>query len=124
MSDLRKHTRPLSPDLRRRIIGAYENAEGTQADLAQRFNVGKASVERLVRLKRETGSVEPRPHAGGTAARITEGDRARLLEDFEPEPDLRQADLAERLRQEGPPVSRRTVGRSLKRLSITRKKRR
>jgi transposase len=114
---------PLSPDLRKRIITAYENNEGSQAELAERFKVGKASVERLVRLKRETGSIEPRPHAGGTPRRITEADRVRLIEDFEREPDLRQADIAARLTEEGRPVSQRTVSRALRRLGITRKKR-
>lgn len=116
--------KPLSPDLRLRIIDAYENQEGTQADLAARFKVGQASVERLVRLKRETGSIEPRPHAGGTPPRITEDDRARLIEDFEREPDLRQADLAERFTEEGRPLSQQAVSRGLRRLGITRKKRR
>ena len=60
----------LSLDLRRRIIDAYDNGEGTQARLARRFKVGKATVERLVRLRRETGSVEPRPHGGGTGPLI------------------------------------------------------
>jgi len=114
----------LSPDLRQRIIDAYERGEGSQAQIAQRFSVGKASVERLVRLKRETGSLAARPHAGGRTILITEADRVRLLKEFEQEPDLRQEDLAERFTQEGRPVSRRTVGRALNRLSITRKKRR
>jgi transposase len=116
--------KPLSSDLRQRIITAYENKEGSQAELAERFKVGKASVERLVRLKRETGSLEPRPHAGGTSPRITEADHARLIEDFEREPDLRQADIAARFTAEGRPVSQRTVSRALGRLGITRKKRR
>lgn len=115
--------KPLSPDLRLRIICAYENQEGSQAELAERFKVGKASVERLVRLKRETGSTAPRPHAGGPEPRITESDRARLIEDFEREPDLRQADIAARFTEEGRPVSQRTVSRALRRLDITRKKR-
>lgn len=114
--------KPLSLDIRLRIAQAYEQGEGTQAQIARRFKVGKATVERLVRLKRVTGSLVPRPHRGGHALRITDGDRERLLTDLEREPDLRQQDLAERLTREGRPVSRRTVGRSLERLAITRKK--
>jgi transposase len=115
--------KPLSLDLRRRIVAAYERGEGTQAQIAQRFGVGQASVERLVRLKRETGALDPKPHAGGTTARITEADRDALIETFAQEPDLRQEDLAERFTAQGRSVSRATVGRSLKRLRITRKKR-
>jgi len=113
----------LSLDLRQRIVEAYERGESTQADIARRFSVGQASVERLLRLKRETGSLAARPHAGGRTILITEADRVRLIEEFEQDPDLRQEDLAERFTQEGRPVSRRTVGRALGRLSITRKKR-
>lgn len=116
--------KPLSLDLRRRIVRAYERGEATQAQIAQRFEIGQATVERLVRLKRETGAPDPKPHAGGAQPRITEADRESLLETFEREADLRQQDLAERFAAEGRPVSRATVGRALGRLSITPKKRR
>lgn len=115
---------PLSLDLRQRIVQAYEDEEGSQAELARRFMVSESTVERLVRLKRETGSVEAKPHAGGTACRISEADRERLLADFEAEPDLRQEDIAARLAAEGRPVSQPTVSRALKRLGITFKKKR
>ena len=105
--------KPLSLDLRRRIVRAYERGEGTQAQIAQRFEVGRATVERLVRLQRETGALDPKPHAGGAQPRITEADRESLIETFEREPDLRQEDLADRLTAEGRPVSRATVGRAL-----------
>ena len=52
--------RPLSLDLRERIIAAYEGGEGPQKELVSRFSVGVASVRRLVRLKRETGGLSPR----------------------------------------------------------------
>lgn len=112
----------LSLDLRQRIVDAYENEEGTQAQLAERFKVGIATIERLVRLKRETGSVAPRPHGGGRTARIGEQDRPGLLDAFEQEPDLTQQELAERFTAEGRPVSQQTVSRALKHLKITRKK--
>ncbi len=114
--------KPLSLDLRRRIVDAYDAAEGTQAALAARFRVGQATVERLVRLRRETGALKARPHGGGRAAQITEADRDGLLASFEKEPDLRQMDLADRFAAEGRPVSQQTVSRALRRLGITRKK--
>lgn len=114
--------KPLSLDLRRRIVAAYERDDGTQAQLAQRFEVGQATVERLVRLKRETGRLTPKPHAGGTDPQITEADRASLEEALEREPDLRQQDLADRFAAAGRPMSRATVGRALARMRITRKK--
>lgn len=52
---------PLSNDLRIRI------AEARAQDA-----VGRASVDRVLRLVRETGSVEPAPHGGGAPKRIQE----------------------------------------------------
>lgn len=46
-----------------------------------RFGVGRATVNRVLRLARETGSVEPAPHAGGVPRRVTEADQ-RVLEEF------------------------------------------
>lgn len=113
---------PLSPDLRQRIVETYDAGGVTQAALADRFQVGKASVERLVRLKRDTGSLDPKPHGGGRVAQITDADRAALLATFERAPDTRQADLADHFAAEGRPVSQQTVSRALRRLGITRKK--
>ena len=59
-----------SNDIRLKIIQAYQNEEGSQAQLANDFRVGKATVERLCGLYQETGSVAPRPHGGGNTARI------------------------------------------------------
>lgn len=47
----------LPLELRRRIVEAYERNEGTYFELAQRFGVGEATVYRLVKLKRERGTV-------------------------------------------------------------------
>jgi transposase len=113
---------PLSPDLRQRIVETYEAGGVTQAALADRFKVGKASVERLVRLKRDTGALAPKPHAGGRTAQITEADRETLLATFARAPDTRQADLADAFAADGRPVSQQTVSRALRRLGITRKK--
>ena len=113
----------LSLDLRSRLLAAFDEDTPTQAALAQRFRVSEATVSRLLSLRRATGSIAPKSHGGGAAARITGDDRARLLADFEREPDLTQEDLAERFTAEGRPVSQQAVSRALRRLLITRKKR-
>ncbi|RME49981.1 MAG: hypothetical protein D6790_21790 [Caldilineae bacterium] len=51
---------PLSTDLQWRIARAYERGEGSRPDLAQRFAVGKASVDHIIRQARQTGSLEPK----------------------------------------------------------------
>ena len=47
------------------MVRAYERGEGTQEEIAERFAVGRRSVQRWVTLKEETGSVKPRPLTGG-----------------------------------------------------------
>jgi len=53
---------PLSLDLRRRIIRAWQEDNPSVEELAERFAVGTATIKRLTRRFRETGSVEPRSH--------------------------------------------------------------
>ena len=113
----------LSRDLRSRILVAFDEGGLTQAALAGRFRVSEATVSRLVALRGATGSITPKSHGGGTAARITEADRAELLAWFAEDPELSQEEVAERFRARDRPVSQQTVSRSLARLSITRKKR-
>lgn len=115
----------LSIDLRQRIVSAYERGEGSQRALAERFSVSRSSVERFIRLKRRVGSVAPKPHAGGRACAVrSEADRSRLLRWIKCEPDLTQAEMAERFEVEtGRPTSQQSMSRALRRLGITRKKR-
>jgi transposase len=58
---------PLSNDLRKRILDAVDNKEGSRRKLAARFKVNTSTITKLLRLRRETGSSEPRPHRGGVA---------------------------------------------------------
>jgi transposase len=59
--------KPLSDDLRRRILAAVDKREGSQRKLAARFSVNVSTITRLLQLRRQTGSPQPRPHAGGPA---------------------------------------------------------
>lgn len=114
---------PLSLDLRQRILAALE-AGGSQGRVAERFQVSKSTVERLVRRVKLTGSPAPKPHAGGPVLLIVEVDRARVLEWVRTDPDLTQEEIARRFGALGRPVSQPTVSRALARFDITRKKRR
>jgi transposase len=115
---------PLSMDLRERIVAAYERGEGTQLELAERFCVGVASVKRLVRRKRETGELDWGISTGAPRKVDDEGlERLRqLVDEF---PDLTRDEYAERLEPYvGVLVSPATMGRMLRRIGVTRKKRR
>ena len=60
----------VSQDLRKRVVKAYEDGEGSFCVLGLRFGVGEASVNRWVSLKRKFGHVTPKPR-GGSAPKPT-----------------------------------------------------
>ena len=113
----------ISMDLRQRIVDAYDRGEGSIPQIARRFAVGHATVERLLQRRRLTGSIAPAPAAGGPQPIVQDTDFG-LIEAWLAEPgDLTQQDLAERFEHEtGRSVSRRTISRVLERMRQTRKK--
>jgi transposase len=114
---------PLSLDLRRRIIRAWQAEKLRVPELATRFSVGTATVKRLIRLFRETGSVEPRPHGGGQRPKIPVEKLPRVQRLLEANPDWSLDELAAAYnRQEGAIISRSTMVRTVARLGFTRKK--
>ena len=54
--------RPLSLDLRERIVTAYEANEGSHAEIGRRFSVSGHIVGKLVQQKRTLGTLEPQVH--------------------------------------------------------------
>lgn len=62
----------LSVDLRQRILAAYDAKEGSIRQLAERFKVSLSLITDLRRQHRETGTVQPKPHAGGAVALVRE----------------------------------------------------
>jgi transposase len=114
----------LSIDLRQRIIAAWQGQEGTWKELADRFGVGEATVDRLVARFRKSGSVAPDPHGGGQPALIPDEQLPVVRRLLDATPDITVAELAERYRCEvGLRVSRSTMSRTVARLGYTRKKR-
>jgi transposase len=110
---------PLSNDLRKRILDAVDNKEGSRRTLAARFNVNTSTVTKLLRLRRGTGSYEPRPHGGGVAPAL-DGEaleRLRCLAEETPDATL------DALRQEmGVSGSRMVICRALQELGLPLKK--
>jgi len=73
--------RAYSDDLRSRIVNAYLNGEGSQRQLAARFSVSLSFVRDLLKRVKETGTVEPKPHAGGQPARV-DGEGLEVIDRF------------------------------------------
>jgi transposase len=106
---------PLSNDLRQRILDAVDNREGSRRKLAVRFKVNTSTITKLLRLRRETGSFEPRPHAGGVAPTLDDDALRRLRELVEETPDATLEALRQRMGISG---SRMIICRALQKLNL------
>jgi transposase len=116
--------RPLSVDLRERVVRSYHKTKETLAQVAARFHVGEATVNRWVSQHRRTGRLDPRPHGGGPAPKVDERGLSLLCELLAEQPDATRQEVAQRYKEEtGVELSVETVGRELNRLGLTRKKR-
>src|SRR5260370_12097439 len=62
-----KAVRPFSEDIRTRVIQAYLNREGSQRQIARRFNVSLGFVRNLLKRYRDTASFEPKEHPRPTS---------------------------------------------------------
>jgi transposase len=107
---------PTPTELRERVVGALENGEGTYKEIAERFQVGEASVSRWARLVRETGSVAPRAHAGSRRDKVIAGPVLEfVLALVNDEAVWSTSQIAAEIEETyGIVVDRRTVGRALR----------
>src|SRR3954466_12359926 len=109
----------LSNDLRQRILDAVDNKEGSRRKLAARFKVNTSTITKLLRLRRQTGSCEPRPHAGGVEPTLDGDALERLRRLVEQTPD---ATLEALRREMGVSGSRMIICRALQKLGLPLKK--
>jgi transposase len=115
--------KPYSLDLRQKILRAYDQQLGSQHTLAALFGVSQSFVEKLLRRRRTTGDIAPRPHAGGRRALCDATALAHVRHLVHEQPDATLAELCERLlAQRGLRVSVPTMGRLVIALKLPRKK--
>lgn len=111
--------RPISFDLRTRIVSAVKAGEHSLRELAEFFGVDLSTIVRLLQRFRRTGSVQPKAHGGGAPPKLDADCVARLLEAVRQQPDATLAELRSRV---GVVCSIMTIFRALRRQHITRKK--
>lgn len=112
-----------SLDLRRRVVSAYEKGEGTIAEIAERFDVGQTFLKKMLRQKRETGSLERLPQRAGAKRALSQEDQRWLAKRIKEKPDATLQELQEGLSEEKEvDVSLTTVCRELKELRLGVKK--
>lgn len=111
--------RSLSMDLRRRVVAAYRNKEGSYAVLAARFSVSRAVVGKLVRQERDLGTLEPQVHTRGRKPAISGDKEGELLRHLAEHPD---ATLRERIEALALDCTVKTMWQTIRRLKWRYKK--
>jgi transposase len=111
--------KPYSKDLRVRILDTVDRHDGSLQQIADRFQVSLTFIVRLNRRRRETGSLDPKPHGGGRLPALDSNQLEQLRECVRQQPDAILEELRQRL---GVACSLAAICRALKKLGITRKK--
>ena len=112
-----------SLDLRQRVVAAYEKGKSSIAEVAEQFNVGQTFVKKMLRQKREQGSVAPLAHGGGRQPSLSEKEHRLLRQQVKEQPDISLAELQEHLAAKAQiVVSLPTIHRHLRSLRLSHKK--
>ena len=108
-----------STDLRERVVAACDARDATREQIAARFAVSLSWIRKLIRQRRQTGSIVPGPRGGGRVLACDAEAARRLREAVRADDD---ATLEELGRAAGVSCCPSAVHRALARLGITRKK--
>lgn len=112
----------LSLDLRRRIVEAVDHGL-SQSEAARRFCVSNKTVGRLLRRRRESGSLQAKPRPGAKRRLATE-QHAMLAAQMRQHPHQSLQEHARLWQQEqGQSISDTTLWRTLQRMNWSPKKR-
>ena len=111
--------RPISIDLRKRVVAARVEDGQSMGQIAERFRMPKGTVQNILERYKESGTVTPKPQNAGRKPAFSGEALARLEQDVLLHPD---ATLAELRARSGINVSVVSVHNTLKRLGFTLKK--
>ncbi|WP_101910081.1 hypothetical protein [Marasmitruncus massiliensis] len=77
----------ISLEVRKLIVAAHDNGMKIQ-EILKTFQVKKTAVYNLFQLVKETGSVEPRPHAYGRKPALNSEGLMRMEQLIDAQPDI------------------------------------
>jgi transposase len=123
-SDNERMARAYSDDLRRKLLEAHQQSEGTLEELAERFRVSYGWARKISAALYQTGQMErPCGSKRGPQSKIT-GDAEQYLKSaIRIQPDLTLSELSQRLEQErGIAISVSRLWTILKNLGLKLKK--
>jgi transposase len=112
----------LSIDLRKRLVDAYENKEGSIRELAKRFKIGTTTLVTWLKKKRTEGTLIAKKPTGRPSKFDAQG-LAFISKNLEQNNSLTLNELAQRYeKKRGIAVSLMAVHRACKRLKLNYKK--
>lgn len=112
-----------SLDFRQKIMEVHHEGKTSQRQLAKRFKVAVSFVEKLIKQEKETGSIVPKGHGGGTKPKLTPEQKEVVAKLVTANNDSTLAELCDQLEAHvGVRVSRSTMGRVTQKLKLTVKK--
>ena len=115
---------PLHSDLRKRAVQTYLNGEGTVKQIAARFLIAPSTLSKYLKVYRETGSLEPKPHSGGRSRQKIFEEHAQALQNYLlKRNDLTNPELADLLLKDfNITIDPSQISRVILKYGITRKK--
>ena len=117
-------TKPLSNDIRERVVSAVESGMSRRA-AGDRFQMAHSTAINIVRRKKETGDVSPKPQGGDRRSGRMEQYAEELLGLVADKPDITLAELSDHFeRVRGERFSQSVIWRCLDRHGMTFKKNR
>ena len=105
-------------EFRKAVAKAYDECDSS-IEAAEQTGCSESWVRRLIQRRRETGSLQPRPHHVPDNSKLDEQDLTWLAELIAQKPDMTLAELAEALKNK---VSVPTVWRATRKLGLVLKK--
>lgn len=113
----------ISLDLRQRIVEAYEQKEGSMRWIGKRFKVGKNTVLRLTKQKKETGDLTPKAKGGSKPSQTTPKNQILISKILLDQNDATLSELCNLMSAEtGQPISISSMHRLIVKIGWTRKK--
>jgi transposase len=112
-----------SVDLRKKILSTWQNKEGSQRELAERFKVSQSFIRNFLRRYRETGEIAAKPQGGDRRSQI-KGKEEEILQKLVAEKnDIYLKEIQDELqKRQGIKVSISSLCRKLQKLKLGRKK--
>ena len=115
--------KPYPLELRQKIVDTYDRGGISQRQLAKKFGVTKTFVQKLLKQRRETGSIAPKVRTNQTPPKLNGENQVVLAKLFEANPTATLAELREYVYDRtGVSVSVTTVHNTLKKLELISKK--